>query len=340
MALTVVKLGSTLVADDRGRRASRRPAARSAARSARSTRRATRRRSSPRARSRSGCAGWGWPCAPARSRSCRPRRRSGRGRCTTCMPELLAEHGVKAAQVLLTFFDIVGARAVRERAAHAREAPRVGRRADHQRERHHRDRRDQLRRQRHPRGAGRDPDVRRPGGRALRRGRPVHERPGAATRPRSSSPRCATLAELRDYEIGMSRSHIGSGGMRSKVLCAEMATSAGIPVVICNGTEPGTLLRAACGEPVGTRFHPAGAARVELQAVAEVREERRRRRCWSTQARSARCASRAPACCRSGWSRWTATSRPGMPWRWPRRATGGARSARGSRTTRPRSYAG
>jgi glutamate 5-kinase len=64
------------------------------------------------------------------------------------------------------------------------------------------------------------------------------------------------MAELRTYEIGMSRSHIGSGGMRSKVLCAEMATSAGIPVVICNGTEPGMLLRAAAGERVGTRFHP------------------------------------------------------------------------------------
>jgi glutamate 5-kinase len=64
------------------------------------------------------------------------------------------------------------------------------------------------------------------------------------------------IAELREYEIGMSRSHIGSGGMRSKVLCAEMATSAGIPVVICNGTQPGTLLRAVAGESVGTRFAP------------------------------------------------------------------------------------
>ena len=64
------------------------------------------------------------------------------------------------------------------------------------------------------------------------------------------------IAELGRYEIGMSRSHIGSGGMRSKVLCAEMATSAGIPVVICNGTTAGTLLRAAAGEPAGTRFHP------------------------------------------------------------------------------------
>jgi glutamate 5-kinase len=64
------------------------------------------------------------------------------------------------------------------------------------------------------------------------------------------------LAELANYEIGMSSSHLGSGGMRSKVLAAEMATSAGIPVVICNGTEPGTLERAVEGEPAGTRFHP------------------------------------------------------------------------------------
>jgi glutamate 5-kinase len=43
--------------------------------------------------------------------------------------------------------------------------------------------------------------------------------------------------------------------MRSKVLAAEMATSAGIPVVICNGTTSGNLERAVGGEPVGTRFH-------------------------------------------------------------------------------------
>jgi glutamate 5-kinase len=79
-------------------------------------------------------------------------------------------------------------------------------------------------------------------------------------------PEVHDTAELHRYEIGMSRSHIGSGGMRSKVLCAEMATSAGIPVVICNGTKPGMLLRAVAWgtsspsapppEPVGTRFHP------------------------------------------------------------------------------------
>ena len=64
------------------------------------------------------------------------------------------------------------------------------------------------------------------------------------------------LEQLAGYDIGMSSSHLGSGGMRSKVLAAEMATSAGIPVVICNGTTPGTLARAVAGEAVGTRFHP------------------------------------------------------------------------------------
>jgi glutamate 5-kinase len=64
------------------------------------------------------------------------------------------------------------------------------------------------------------------------------------------------LRELERYQIGMSSSHLGSGGMRSKVLAAEMATSAGIPVVICNGTRSGTLLRAIAGEEEGTRFHP------------------------------------------------------------------------------------
>ena len=86
------------------------------------------------------------------------------------------------------------------------------------------------------------------------------------------------LAELGDYEIGMSSSHVGSGGMRSKVLCAEMATAAGIPVVICNGTAPGTLLRAVAVSG-GDAVPPAGAAPVELQAVAALREGRARDGC-------------------------------------------------------------
>jgi glutamate 5-kinase len=64
------------------------------------------------------------------------------------------------------------------------------------------------------------------------------------------------LAELRTYEIGDRTTAFGSGGMRSKVAAAEMASAAGIPAVICDGTTPGTLGRAASGDEVGTRFLP------------------------------------------------------------------------------------
>jgi glutamate 5-kinase len=69
------------------------------------------------------------------------------------------------------------------------------------------------------------------------------------------------FAELAGYEIGDRASLYGSGGMRSKVAAAEMATSAGIEVVVCDGRLDGTLLAAARGEGVGTTF-PAHPGRV------------------------------------------------------------------------------
>jgi glutamate 5-kinase len=66
----------------------------------------------------------------------------------------------------------------------------------------------------------------------------------------------ADFSELEELRIGERTSAFGSGGMRSKVAAAEMASEAGTPAVICNGTEAGTLLAAAAGEPVGTRFAP------------------------------------------------------------------------------------
>jgi glutamate 5-kinase len=59
---------------------------------------------------------------------------------------------------------------------------------------------------------------------------------------------------LEGLDIGHATSPLGSGGMRSKVVAAEMATAAGIPAVIASGLEPGTILAAADGSPVGTRF--------------------------------------------------------------------------------------
>jgi glutamate 5-kinase len=57
-------------------------------------------------------------------------------------------------------------------------------------------------------------------------------------------------------EIGHATSPLGSGGMRSKVVAADMATSAGIATVIASGLEPGVIGAAWAGEPAGTRFAP------------------------------------------------------------------------------------
>ena len=64
------------------------------------------------------------------------------------------------------------------------------------------------------------------------------------------------MEALEGLQIGHATSILGSGGMRSKVVAAEMATAAGIPVIIASGLEPRALTRAAAGEPAGTRFAP------------------------------------------------------------------------------------
>jgi glutamate 5-kinase len=68
------------------------------------------------------------------------------------------------------------------------------------------------------------------------------------------------FAALRDLEIGHTTSPLGSGGMRSKVVAAEMATAAGIPTVICNGLRADALATVLAGGREGTRF-AAGEAR-------------------------------------------------------------------------------
>jgi glutamate 5-kinase len=62
------------------------------------------------------------------------------------------------------------------------------------------------------------------------------------------------FSALESMDIGDRTSAFGSGGMRSKVAAAEMASEAGIPAVICNGTSEGTLTAAAGGETAGTTF--------------------------------------------------------------------------------------
>lgn len=68
------------------------------------------------------------------------------------------------------------------------------------------------------------------------------------------------FAALDALDIRQTTSTHGSGGMRSKVVAAEMATAAGIPAVVANGRTPGAIAAAVAGEPLGTRF-PAGESR-------------------------------------------------------------------------------
>jgi glutamate 5-kinase len=62
------------------------------------------------------------------------------------------------------------------------------------------------------------------------------------------------FAALESLDIGHTSSPLGSGGMRSKVVAAEMATASGIATVIASGLEPGRITAAAAGEVVGTSF--------------------------------------------------------------------------------------
>jgi len=65
------------------------------------------------------------------------------------------------------------------------------------------------------------------------------------------------FAQLEAFDIGHAASPLGSGGMRSKVVAAEMATAAGIPTVIASGLEPGVIPAAAAGTGAGGTFFPA-----------------------------------------------------------------------------------
>jgi glutamate 5-kinase len=84
---------------------------------------------------------------------------------------------------------------------------------------------------------------------------------GLHTADPRSDPAAELVREVTDFEglsslsIGHSTSPLGSGGMRSKVVAAEMASAAGIPSVIANGVRPGALAAALAGDAQeGTHF--------------------------------------------------------------------------------------
>jgi glutamate 5-kinase len=68
--------------------------------------------------------------------------------------------------------------------------------------------------------------------------------------------RVEDFAALEDIEVGHTTSPLGSGGMRSKVVAADMATAAGIATTICNGLSAQALETVLAGGRAGTRFQP------------------------------------------------------------------------------------
>jgi glutamate 5-kinase len=90
---------------------------------------------------------------------------------------------------------------------------------------------------------------------------------------------------------GATKSSLGTGGMRSKLRAARLATAAGGAVVMANGSVDGVLDAIFSGQPVGTLFtahadalpawkrwlgftaRPKGAVRVDAGAVRAVRDQ-------------------------------------------------------------------
>src|SRR5215203_4159640 len=83
---------------------------------------------------------------------------------------------------------------------------------------------------------------------------------GLFTASPKSDPDARLVEEITDFEalgalkIGHTTSPLGTGGMRSKVVAAEMATAGGIETVICSGLREGALGNALDGAHEGTRF--------------------------------------------------------------------------------------
>ena len=106
----------------------------------------------------------------------------GQGKLYRTYDELLQERGVPVGAGAAHVLRHVGAHPLPERAPHAPDAAALARAAGDQRERHHHHRRDLVRRQRLPRGAGGDPDRRRPARAAHRHRRPLQRRPAPGPR--------------------------------------------------------------------------------------------------------------------------------------------------------------
>ncbi|MEX1364293.1 MAG: glutamate 5-kinase, partial [Nannocystaceae bacterium] len=73
-------------------------------------------------------------------------------------------------------------------------------------------------------------------------------------------------------ELARGRSQGGTGGMASKLEAARLATEAGCPVLIIDGTQPEALPRALAGQDLGTVLWPAAPRPARRQQIAIERE--------------------------------------------------------------------
>ena len=92
---------------------------------------------------------------------------------------------------------------------------------------------------------------------------------GVYTADPRRDPRAELITEVTEFDalarfdIGHATSPLGSGGMRSKVVAAEMATAAGIATVIASGLDPAVIPAAVAGRD------PAGRAGTYFPARSE-----------------------------------------------------------------------
>lgn len=96
------------------------------------------------------------------------------------------------------------------------------------------------------------------------------DRPGLFTADPRIDPQAELITEVAQIDeriwalAGDAGSHRGTGGMRTKIQAADLATRAGIDVIIATGEAPDVILQAALGTPIGTRLH-AHATRLEAR---------------------------------------------------------------------------
>ncbi|MBO6574463.1 MAG: glutamate 5-kinase [Rhodothermales bacterium] len=88
------------------------------------------------------------------------------------------------------------------------------------------------------------------------------DQPGLFTADPRSNPEARLITDVSRVDdrlratAGGAASDVGTGGMATKVLAAEIAGRAGAAVVVASGHAPDVIIRATAGEPVGTRFAP------------------------------------------------------------------------------------